>query len=208
MKITKVKRSEIKINPKNPRIIKDHKFDKLIKSVEELPEMLEMRPIIVNEDMVILGGNMRYQACVRAGIVEIPIYKYTREEHEKSGQKKPYELVCDEIVIKDNSNFGEWDWDVLANEWNIDKLKHWGLNIPKWDDDSFDTAIEDTGLYDYPDDSTVSANVKMVQLFLNTETEPLLKKYELALREVYGTDNLTDTIFKAIENLYNESESK
>ena len=68
MKVRSVKRSEVKVNPNNPRIIKDNKFKKLIKSVEDLPQMLEMRPIIVDEDMVILGGNMRYQACVRAGV--------------------------------------------------------------------------------------------------------------------------------------------
>jgi hypothetical protein len=129
MKVKRVKRSEVKVNPNNPRIIKDNKFKKLIKSVEDLPQMLEMRPIIVDEDMVILGGNMRYQACVRAGIVEVPIIQYTKAEHEKTGTKKTYEEVCQEIIIKDNVGFGEWDWDILGNEWDNVKLGEWGLDV-------------------------------------------------------------------------------
>ena len=129
MKVKRVKRSEVKVNPNNPRIIKDNKFKKLIKSVEDLPQMLEMRPIIVDEDMVILGGNMRYQACVRAGIVEVPIIQYTTAEHEKTGTKKTYEEVCQEIVIKDNVGFGEWNWDILGNEWDNVKLGEWGLDV-------------------------------------------------------------------------------
>ena len=129
MKVKRVKRSEVKVNPNNPRIIKDNKFKKLIKSVEDLPQMLEMRPIIVDEDMVILGGNMRYQACVRAGITEVPVIQYTKAEHEKTGTKKSYEEVCQEIVIKDNVGFGEWNWDILGNEWDNVKLGEWGLDV-------------------------------------------------------------------------------
>ncbi len=129
MKVKRVKRSEVKVNPNNPRIIKDNKFKKLIKSVEDLPQMLEMRPIIVDEDMVILGGNMRYQACVRAGIQEVPIIQYTKAEHKKTGTKKTYEEVCQEIIIKDNVGFGEWDWDILGNEWDNVKLGEWGLDV-------------------------------------------------------------------------------
>ena len=72
-----------------------------------------------------------------------------------------------EFIIKDNSSFGEWDWDVLANEWNIDDLKDWGLDIPKWEDTAFDSEIEDTGEYDYPDEDLEQSHVKMVQLFFN-----------------------------------------
>lgn len=129
MKVKRVKRSEIRVNLNNPRIIKDNKFKKLIKSVEDLPQMLEMRPIIVDEGMVILGGNMRYQACVRAGITEVPVIQYTKAEHEKTGTKKSYEEVCQEIVIKDNVGFGEWDWDILGNEWDNVKLGEWGLDV-------------------------------------------------------------------------------
>ena len=81
MKVKYVKPYEVKVNTDNPRIIKDTKFDKLIKSVKDLPQMLKMRPIIVNDDMIILGGNMRYQACIKAGIKQIPIIQYTKKEH-------------------------------------------------------------------------------------------------------------------------------
>ena len=204
MKVKVVKRSSIKLNPDNPRVIKDYKFKKLIKSVESLPQMLEMRPIIVDENMMILGGNMRYQACVHAGIVEVPIIQYTREEHEKTKTPESYEQTCKEIVIKDNSSFGEWDWDVLANEWNVDSLKEWGLDIPKWEDTSFDSDIEDTGDYDFPVEDIEGSHVKMVQLFMNTQTEPQFKEWELKLRKEYKTDNLTDTVYEVMKKAYTD----
>ena len=146
MKVKLVKRDSIKINPNNPRIIKDNKFKKLIKSVEELPQMLEMRPIIVDEDMVIHGGNMRYQACVRAGIVEVPIIQYTRKEHEKTKTAESYEETCREIVIKDNVGFGEWDWDILGNEWDNVKLGQWGLDVWQPEQDVDYSILDDLNL--------------------------------------------------------------
>lgn len=125
MQITKVKIGDIRINPDNPRIIKDYKFKKLVKSIKEFPEMLEIRPIVVNEDNIILGGNMRYKACQDANIDEVYIIKAKdlSEEQQK------------EFLIKDNSGFGEWDWDILANNWDQDKLGEWGLDVPYTDDD-------------------------------------------------------------------------
>ena len=116
----KVKISEIKKNPENPRFIKNDKFKKLVQSVKDFPKMLELRPIVVNPEMVILGGNMRYEACKEAGLEEVWIKiadKLTQEEEK-------------EFIIKDNSSFGEWDWDVLANDWNSQELENWGLDIP------------------------------------------------------------------------------
>lgn len=115
---------QIRPNPDNPRFIKEGKFEKLVKSIKEFPEMLELRPIVVNQDMVVLGGNMRLKACEEAGIKEVPILfaDNLTEEQEK------------EFIIKDNSSFGEWDWDLLANEWEIDLLEDWGLDIPNLDD--------------------------------------------------------------------------
>lgn len=112
--------SEVKPNTDNPRIIKDFKFDKLVRSIKEFPKMLELRPIVVNEDNVILGGNMRFKACVEAGLTEVPIVKAKdlTEEQER------------EFIIKDNVGFGEWDWDTLANEWDVEKLDEWGLPLP------------------------------------------------------------------------------
>jgi ParB-like chromosome segregation protein Spo0J len=119
---------QVRSNPDNPRFIKGDKFEKLVKSIREFPQMLELRPIVVNKDMIVLGGNMRLKACEEAGIEQVPIIfaDNLTEEQQK------------EFIIKDNSSFGEWDWDLLANEWNTDQLADWGLDIP-----NFDTDIED-----------------------------------------------------------------
>ena len=116
----KVKINSIKTNPKNPRLIKDDKFKKLVKSIQEFPQMLELRPIVVDENNIILGGNMRYKACIEAGLKEIYILK----AEDLTEQQK------DEFIVKDNVGFGEWDWDILANEWDTDKLTDWGLSLP------------------------------------------------------------------------------
>jgi hypothetical protein len=108
------------LNPKNPRIIKDDKFKKLVKSIQEFPQMLELRPIVVDGNMVVLGGNMRLKACIAAGLKEVPIIV---ADQLTDAQK-------DEFIIKDNVGFGEWDWDLLANEWEPDALTNWGLDLP------------------------------------------------------------------------------
>ena len=120
--ITEVKVGEIKANPNNPRIIKDDKFKKLVKSIQEFPEMLKLRPIVVNDDMVVLGGNMRLKACKEAGLKTIPIIKASllTEEQQK------------EFIVKDNVGYGEWDWNDLANNWDAEQLTDWGLDIPNW----------------------------------------------------------------------------
>lgn len=115
-----VKISEVKSNPNNPRIIKDDKFQKLVKSIKEFPEMLNIRPIVVNADMVVLGGNMRLKACKEAGLKEVAIIK--AEDLTEDQQKQ--------FIIKDNVGFGEWDWEGLANQWDENELAEWGLDIP------------------------------------------------------------------------------
>jgi DNA modification methylase len=108
-------------NENNPRFINDSKFDRLVKSIQDFPEMLEKRPIIVDENFIVLGGNMRLKACKKAGLKEIWIDQVTDWGEEK---KK-------EFIIKDNSGFGEWDWDILMNEWEVKDLYDWGLDIPE-----------------------------------------------------------------------------
>jgi hypothetical protein len=117
--IIEVKVGEIKANPNNPRIIKDDKFKKLVKSIQDFPEMLKLRPIVVNDDMVVLGGNMRLKACKEAGLKMIPIIKANQltEQQQK------------EFIVKDNVGYGEWDWDDLANNWDAEQLTDWGLDI-------------------------------------------------------------------------------
>jgi DNA modification methylase len=118
--IQNVKISEVKANPNNPRLIKDDKFKKLVKSIQEFPQMLELRPIVVNDDMIVLGGNMRLKACKEAGLKEVPIIKASELTDEQQR----------EFIIKDNVGFGEWDWNDLANNWETEKLEEWGLDLP------------------------------------------------------------------------------
>jgi DNA modification methylase len=112
--------SQVIPNPTNPRIIKDDKFKKLVKSIEEFPQMLELRPIVVDSNMVVLGGNMRLKACIAAGLKEVPVIVADQLTDEQKG----------EFIIKDNVGFGEWDWDLLANEWDVEALTDWGLELP------------------------------------------------------------------------------
>jgi ParB-like chromosome segregation protein Spo0J len=131
-----VKITQVKPNPKNPRIIKDGKFQKLVKSIQEFPDMLNKRPLVVFTDVdnkyVVLGGNMRLKACKEIGLKEIPIIvadEWTEEQK-------------NEFLIKDNVGFGEWDWDSLANEWDVEKLDDWGLDLPIiMDEPSLDELI-------------------------------------------------------------------
>lgn len=125
MQIQLIKISEIKLNPNNPRVIRDDKFKKLVQSIKDFPKMLEIRPIVVNDDMIVLGGNMRLKACKEAGLKEVPVIKAADLTEDEQRQ----------FIIKDNVGFGEWDWDVLANEWNSEELEEWGLDLPDFGTD-------------------------------------------------------------------------
>jgi len=140
MKIVNIK--EVKTNPKNPRVIKDDKFKKLVKSIQEFPDMLNKRPLIVFTDVdnkyVVLGGNMRLKACNELGIKEIPIIiadEWTEEQK-------------NEFLIKDNVGFGEWDWDSLANEWDSELLNDWGLFVPELPAEVDYSILDDEDLSD------------------------------------------------------------
>ena len=109
--------SKLKTNPNNPRSIRKDQLQKLVKSLREFPEMLEARPIVVDPDFVVLGGNMRLKAAQEAGLKEVPVYIASWEEAKHK-----------EFIIKDNLAFGEWDWDILANEWDAEELDEWGLD--------------------------------------------------------------------------------
>jgi DNA modification methylase len=128
----------VKANPNNPRIIKDDKFAKLVKSINELPQMLNLRPIVVNDDMVVLGGNMRLKACKEAGLKEIPIIKAS--ELTEQQQK--------EFIVKDNVGYGEWDWNDLANNWDSEQLIDWGLDIPGFDAEVIEAEEDDFAVPD------------------------------------------------------------
>ena len=136
MKIIKVPIGKVNANPNNPRFIKDDKFQKLVQSIKDLPQMLDIRPIVVNKEMIVLGGNMRLKACLEAGLKEVSIIiaDNLTPEQEK------------EFLIKDNVSGGEWDWDVLANEWNQEELEEWGVDVFKYDSDvNLDEFFEENG---------------------------------------------------------------
>lgn len=157
MKIEKVRVDFIKSNEKNPRLITDDKLRKLVKSIREFPQMLEIRPIVVDENMVVIGGNQRFKAAQMAGMTEVPIIKATDLTEE---QKKQF-------VIKDNVNHGEWDWDVLVSDFNLDQLRDWGQDVPNFNleqEPDIDLNIMGVKL-----DRYVNAQIKRITLFYTTE---------------------------------------
>jgi site-specific DNA-methyltransferase (adenine-specific) len=139
MQITIENISSVKPNPNNPRLIKDDKFQKLVNSIKEFPDMLKLRPIVVNDDMIVLGGNMRLKACKEAGLKKVPIIKASELTEEQQR----------EFIIKDNVGFGEWDWEMLANEWDTDKLNDWGLDLPDMSVEELKAEEDD---YSIPDE--------------------------------------------------------
>ena len=118
--------TDIKPNPKNPRVIKDEKFAKLVQSLKDFPEMLEKRPLVcfTNTDgkLVVLGGNMRLKAAKEVGLKKLPVVLAVDWNEEQKQQ----------FLIKDNVGFGEWNWEELQADWDVEQLEDWGLDVPKW----------------------------------------------------------------------------
>ena len=162
-----VKISKVKGNPSNPRIIKNDKFKKLVKSIQEFPEMLKLRPIVVDEDFMVLGGNMRLKASKEAGLSEvwIDIAEGLTEEQKK------------EFIVKDNVGFGEWEWDILANEWDSVQLADWGLDV--WEN---------------PDDAIVEDDDTYTRKIVAPTYEP--KNEKPAPHNLYNTDKVDELIDK------------
>lgn len=140
--IKRVNIAAIKPNEENPRFITDAKFKKLVKSLKEFPEMLETRPLVVDEDMVVLGGNMRLKALKSAGLFEVPVHQVIGWTDK---QKQ-------EFIIKDNVGFGQWDWDILANEWHGESLKDWGIDLPEFEAEPDYSILDDVDLSEQLDD--------------------------------------------------------
>jgi DNA modification methylase len=210
----------VKPNPSNPRHIKDHKFTQLVKSIRHFPEMLQLRPIVVDADNIVLGGNMRLKACIEAGLKEVPIIVASELTDE---QQK-------EFIIKDNVGFGEWDWEQLANEWEIEQLSDWGLDLPIEMEDTEIEAVEDN--YQAPD--TIETDIVIGDLFEigehrllcgdSTDSDAVAKlmdgnKADMVftdppygmnavsksgvLKEKYGTDILGDSDTNAAKDSFN-----
>jgi hypothetical protein len=170
MNIESVKISTVKSNPNNPRVIKDDKFDKLVQSIKDFPQMLEIRPIVVNDDMIVLGGNMRLKACKEAGLKEVPIIKASDLTEEQQR----------EFIIKDNVGFGEWDWEQLK-EWDGEELEAWGLDV--LDDEIKETKdIPDIGEIEFSEELLLEHNY--IVLYFDNAMD-----WEVA-QEVYGLNKV------------------
>jgi len=169
MNIEKVKLSKVKNNPNNPRLIKDDKFKKLVNSIKEFPEMLKIRPIVVNEDMIVLGGNMRLKACRAAGLKEVFIIKASELTEEQQR----------EFIIKDNSGFGDWDEKDLLENWDIEKLNEWGLDIEN--KDPADGVTAEVEFSEYLDESQ-----NYVVLIFDNDVDWLSAQTHFELGSVYS----------------------
>lgn len=138
--------NSIRNNPINPRLVNKAKFEKLKKSIQDFPQMLELRPIVINEHGIILGGNMRYKALVELGYTEVPVIVANHITKEQEN----------EFIIKDNLGFGDWDWDILANEWDSVELEDWGLDVWQNEDDILNNLDEEE-IEEAPKDKIVCA---------------------------------------------------
>lgn len=199
MKTELVKIGFVKLNENNPRIIKDNKFKKLVKSIQDFPEMLNLRPIVVNSDMVVLGGNMRLRACKEAGLKIVPIIKADNLTPEQQN----------EFIVKDNVGFGEWDWDILANEWDAELLSDWGVDVPVFDVEQLEAKEDD---FDVPNGG-IDTDIVLGDLFEigphrllcgdSTDSEQVAKLMNLEKADMVFTDppydlddlSFTDNIF-------------
>jgi ParB-like chromosome segregation protein Spo0J len=176
--IKKVKITEVIANPNNPRLIKDEKFKKLVKSIQDFPDMLNVRPIVVNKDMVVLGGNMRLKAIKEAGHTEVAVEIVDWTEDQQK-----------EFIVKDNVGYGEWDWDDLANNWDAQELSEWGLDIPNFNIEGFTDKNKELSLDDVSDSMTI--NLKFTEDEYYIVKDQLLKiasTPEQAIWKLLGND--------------------
>ncbi len=187
-KIEKVSISSIKENENNPRSINKQKFEKLVKSVKEFPEMLKLRPIVVDKNNIILGGNMRYKACREVGLKEVYIIQ-AENLTDKQAQ---------EFIIKDNIGFGEWDWDILANTFDNVELKDWGLDV--WQpEEAIDYSVLDEIDLEEQIDNLYDQTKKSVILEYPTEQyEKDIRPYIDKLKTI-GVD-MSELFLKALHN--------
>ena len=187
----KIDISKLKANPNNPRTINKSKFERLKNSIKEFPKMLELRPIIVDENFVVLGGNMRLKALKELGIKET---FYIQQKDLTEDQKKQF-------IIKDNASFGDWDWDILANEWSSKKLKDWGIDV--WQPDEELTKAIDEDIFGKEMDTYINAQIKQIVLYYNNEEyETALKNLE-SIREKEKLNDNTQVFNFLIDKYFN-----
>ncbi len=211
MKPNKIKINKIKENTSNPRFIAKDKFKKLVKSLQEFPEMLKLRPIVVDNNNIILGGNMRYKAALELGMEDIWVIQ-ADDLSEKQKQ---------EFIIKDNSSFGDWDFEILANEWDIESLEDWGVNVPSIKNTELLSGLEYKPMYYEPkeipninlqdciDLTKYKEKIKALDEYkISTEQKEILKMFAYRFIKIdfeqvanYYYFNASDEEQKAIERL-------
>jgi len=188
--IQKVKITDIFSNPNNPRSIRKDKFNKLVKSIKEFPEMLKLRPIVVNSDMHILGGNMRFKACEQLGLKEVYIIKAENLTDKQLQQ----------FVIIDNVGFGEWDWDILANAWDTKELKDWGMDVWQPEEEVSNNTDYSINTADEKLNRFLDAKIKNITIpFESEEFDNVVDRLEKLLLK-YNCEDYRTLIYKIIEN--------
>lgn len=185
----KVKLKDVKANPNNPRVIKDEQFKKLVKSIEEFPEMLSVRKLVCTPDMVVLGGNMRLRALQSLGVKEVEVEIVDWDEQKQK-----------EFIIKDNVSFGEWNHEELANEWDAIELQDWGLELPVNVDDMSNNT--DYAGFDVASklERFMDAELKRIFLVYESETFENVVQWFNDKQEKFGTENHSQVILKLMEN--------
>jgi hypothetical protein len=188
-----VKISKVKGNPSNPRIIKNDKFKTLKNSIRTMPGYMKLRPVIVDVDMMVLGGNMRLKASIDLGKKEIWTDMFTQADCddmnkiaiEEERETKTYLEYCDAIIIKDNVSSGEWDWAILGNEWNTIKITEWGLDVWENQDDrnELNAEAEWTGMPEFNNEDLTPKR----QLIISFRNEDDIKVFANLIKQ-----NITD----------------
>lgn len=190
MKIEKIRIDFLQENPENPRTINNDKLRKLVKSIREFPEMLEIRPVVVDKNNIVIGGNQRFRAALSAGLTEIPVIKADELTEEQRKQ----------FIIKDNANMGEWDWDMVLETWNEDELKEWGIDLPDFTDN-----LTNNETYEGLDalsklDKFMNAEVKRMFLVYDAETFAHVIKWFNRMQEKYNVEDNNQVILKMMED--------
>ena len=184
--------SKLKNNPSNPRIIKDNKFEKLCENIKRLPKMLSLRPIIVDDDNMVLGGNMRLAALKELGYDEIP----------NEWVKKASELTEDEkrqFIILDNASFGDWDWDLLANNWSDVELGDWGVDVWQPEEEGDEWSGKENASDEEWLDKYLNKETGVLKLsFLQEQYKEVVSKLD-DIQDDLMLDNHSETFLKILE---------
>ena len=182
---------EVKLNPKNPRTINKRQFEALKQSILNSPKVLELSPLILNEDNIVLGGNMRLKAITEIGFTEVPCIIVSGLSDEK--QK--------ELVIKDNINYGDWDWNVLIDEWTIPVLTDMGLTLPKLFIETNETRGQDRTTVKEQFETWMNAEKQQIKLFYDHQTYDYVMEY----LKTRGEDKKGETIQTLIDKYFDEN---